>query len=1057
MSESQPTIGLGMIVKEITPDTWKMLAPLLGGQIDQLVLVTTQTPHEHEVSAVNVDFVIDARTIHGVKIETPHFPWVDDFAAARNFAFSHLTTDWLFWLDDDDEVQGAENIRTAVAEAARKDIGCIHLVYEYRHDDNGKPTVVQTRERFMRRDLEWTWKDRVHEYCAATKPHTVGLENSIVIVHQTNEPNTERNLRLLEMMLLEDPNNARLLAALGDTYMSLQEWDKAVEYNLKAYSRVENLDVKWTCATELARIYIRQRDYDPAIQWCHVAIDIHPDYSLAYLLLAHIAWFRDQDADRAILWLNDADADGRQEAPLVVHRLPADYTINRWDTEHRVLAEKGRWGEALQIVNSALIYMGADKNPRASMYGQWFYFFWYYKERVACEQSIYAAEAIVDHLFRRGDTLRARRFLEECLPLSVREDTRILRLYNRVEQLTAHVFDETKYQEFYDNNHSDPEDADHVMNGIEYEPYRMNVLLERLKARGARRVLDVGCGAGEPAIFLAEHGFLVTGLDINNLSVAEARRRAKRAEKEGRIKKGQVEFRTGSLETHGTEDLGKYDAVVMMELIEHLHPSKVPFYFAAAEDMLDVGGAVFATTPGMAVGDIPGVWEEFPRDHVQEFSRQDLERLILESPSRRQKLPMSLYKIYDPAVSVPGFASWFIEYEWYPEEASLGNNWEKPVVIYCGPGLEEWKPTDPDERGLGGSETWAAKTAREFRKLGHPVVVFAESTGVWEGVIYRHYSQFNPDAPFLGAPAWLTMVSRQTGMLDQRPATEHFWFMAHDVDYGEEMTPERWANIDRYFVLSEWQWQHTLEVYTNRDGDLLSPMPFEWQAKLSRFSNGIEPKFYADEPGWIHAKKPHSFIWSSSPDRGLDHLLGMWAEIRDMWPDATLDIYYGWDNVDALMGPARPWLRPFKERVQRMSKQDGVTWHGRIGQRQLAQEMLKHQFWLYPSSLPIELGSEPWNETFCITALEAQLAGVIPVMPRHGALPERFYYGVLEDDSSRWVDHLEVLDTWGPVPLLWRDTIAMFYNWGEVTGELWKLASLGAVGATVSNEAGLPL
>jgi SAM-dependent methyltransferase len=1049
MPDRQPTIGLGMIVKEITPDTWTNLWPLLGGQIDQLVIVTTQSPNPDQNN--NGKEAVDARVTQGVRISTPHFPWVDDFAAARNFAFSHLDTDWLFWIDDDDVVNGAGNVRNVVAEAERKGIGCVHLMYEYRHDNRGKATVVQTRERFMRRDLEWTWKDRVHEYCAAQKPHTVGLDDSVVIVHQTNEPNTERNLHLLQIMEKEDPNNARLLAALGDTYQSMGDFDQATHYTRRAFDRVDNLDVKWTCATELARTYIRQKDYDNAIQWCHVAIDVHPDYSLAYLLLAHIAWFRDQDADRAILFLNDADADGRVEAPLVVHRLPADYTINRWDTEHRVLAEKGLWREALQIVMSALDHMGAAENPRASMYGQWFYFFWYYKERVACENSIHATEALVDHLCRRGDTLRARRMIEEDLPLSIREDKRIIALYNRICEFTAHVFDETRYQEFYDNNHSDPEDADHVMNGIEYEPYRMNVLLERLKARGAKRILDVGCGAGEPAIFLAQNGMLVTGLDINNLSVAEARRRAKQAEKERKIKKGSVEFRTGSLETMGSDDLGKYDAVVMMELIEHLHPSKVPFYFGAAEDMLSPGGAVFATTPGMAVGDIPGVWEEFPRDHVQEFSRQDLERLILDSPSRRQKFPVSLYKIYDPSVSVPGFASWFIEYEWYPEEHNMGENWSKPVVIYAGPGLEEWKPTDPDEKGLGGSETWAAKTAREFRKLGHPVVVYAESTGVWEGVIYRHYSLFSPQTPFLGSPAWLTMVSRQTAMLDERPATEHFWFMAHDVDYGEEMTPARWANIDRYFVLSEWQHRHTLEVYRNDDEEnaLFMPMPFEWQAKISRFSNGIEPSFFKvpiDEKGWAVERVPHSFIWSSSPDRGLDHLLDQWEDIRDMWPDATLDIYYGWDNVDALMGPARPWLQPFKARIMSLLKQDGITWHGRIGQRQLAQEMLKHQFWLYPSLLPVELGSKPWNETFCITALEAQLAGVFPIFPRYGALPERFYYGAQEDDPNRWLEVLETSDkAEAAVPEFWRNQIATQYNWSTVTQRLWSWAMMESV------------
>src|SRR5688572_6539430 len=108
MQERRPTIGLGMIVKEITPETWTALWPLLGGQIDQLVIVTTHTPAvQHE----NTKEAVDSRVTHGTKIRVEHFPWVEDFAAARNYAFSFLDTDWLFWIDDDDMVLHPENLR----------------------------------------------------------------------------------------------------------------------------------------------------------------------------------------------------------------------------------------------------------------------------------------------------------------------------------------------------------------------------------------------------------------------------------------------------------------------------------------------------------------------------------------------------------------------------------------------------------------------------------------------------------------------------------------------------------------------------------------------------------------------------------------------------------------------------------------------------------------------------------------------------------------------------------------------------------------------------------
>jgi glycosyltransferase involved in cell wall biosynthesis len=33
-----------------------------------------------------------------------HFPWIDDFSAARNFAISHAQGQWIFWLDADEEL-----------------------------------------------------------------------------------------------------------------------------------------------------------------------------------------------------------------------------------------------------------------------------------------------------------------------------------------------------------------------------------------------------------------------------------------------------------------------------------------------------------------------------------------------------------------------------------------------------------------------------------------------------------------------------------------------------------------------------------------------------------------------------------------------------------------------------------------------------------------------------------------------------------------------------------------------------------------------------------------
>jgi tellurite methyltransferase len=48
-------------------------------------------------------------------------------------------------------------------------------------------------------------------------------------------------------------------------------------------------------------------------------------------------------------------------------------------------------------------------------------------------------------------------------------------------------------------------------------------VLPRLKARGARRALDLGCGVGRHALLLAEHGFAVDAIDGAAAGLAFAR------------------------------------------------------------------------------------------------------------------------------------------------------------------------------------------------------------------------------------------------------------------------------------------------------------------------------------------------------------------------------------------------------------------------------------------------------------------------------------------------------------------------------------------------------
>lgn len=67
-----------------------------------------------------------------------------------------------------------------------------------------------------------------------------------------------------------------------------------------------------------------------------------------------------------------------------------------------------------------------------------------------------------------------------------------------------------------------PWDQDHV-------PAELSALVEGSSALAPGRALDIGCGTGTQAVYLAQHGWQVTGVDVVERALGHARRRAEGA------------------------------------------------------------------------------------------------------------------------------------------------------------------------------------------------------------------------------------------------------------------------------------------------------------------------------------------------------------------------------------------------------------------------------------------------------------------------------------------------------------------------------------------------
>jgi glycosyltransferase involved in cell wall biosynthesis len=304
------------------------------------------------------------------------------------------------------------------------------------------------------------------------------------------------------------------------------------------------------------------------------------------------------------------------------------------------------------------------------------------------------------------------------------------------------------------------------------------------------------------------------------------------------------------------------------------------------------------------------------------------------------------------------------------DELSILDIEENPkyeIVFYVGPGCEPWNPNVMEEKGIGGSETAVWEMSRRLTKKGHKVKVYGDCEnleGIFDGVEFLHH----PNCKNIKCDVFVT--SRRPHITDDnfdiKSKIKLCW--VHDVNLGAALTHRRALRIDKFLVLSDWHRNFFLSVH---------PCVHPNQIVVTR--NGIDlTRFENSVP-----RNPHKAVYSSSPDRGLEVAIKAWPKIRKKIPDAELHIYYGfinWEVAARSVGDTGQLnLIEHLKNLMMDYEVHGVIYHGRIDQRQLAKEFMGSGVWAYPT----------WfSETSCITAMEAQAAGLRMVTSPIAALNE---------------------------------------------------------------------
>jgi glycosyltransferase involved in cell wall biosynthesis len=242
------------------------------------------------------------------------FEWSNSFSAARNFALSNCTGNWILYLDADERLseKSIEELKKNIIRPEKFGIKC--TVRNIESESGRDNTMKYTR--LFRNISGIEFSGRIHEQIdpALAKLNFRILNSNIEIIHLgyniSDEGKREKARRNLDLLLrdfeesgsnyiayqlaqsyniLEDMENSEKYALIAVNGKSLNQQQRAISYGLLANNFLKKHDVnsalyyinealKWDASQPYlnlltSKIYLRMQDYSNAEEYCRRALD----------------------------------------------------------------------------------------------------------------------------------------------------------------------------------------------------------------------------------------------------------------------------------------------------------------------------------------------------------------------------------------------------------------------------------------------------------------------------------------------------------------------------------------------------------------------------------------------------------------------------------------------------------------------------------------------------------------------------------------------------------------------------------------------------------------
>ena len=340
----------------------------LQGAVDEILLVDSSMDDTRRIA------------LQYPKVKVVPIVWEDNFGAARNIGLQHVQTDWVIWIDAD-EVLIPEDVN-AIREVAGvfHHLSIIPALHVW-HLNQVKGTIQHdfSQVRMFPAQRGLRYYGRIHEQIGTDKGiyqlDTYRRAVKIRLDHHGYEPavlqskgKLERNLRLLKLMVEEDPENPGHWLFYGRESLGLGLEEQAFTALLEA----ERLGFQTPLFGSMPEIYrlliqimMQRKNVAEAEAYCHKALAQSPDFPDAHYLLAQV---RMRQADELLRLAEASIKQSLTSLPNYRGSVSADYHIGEWKAATslgELAMRSGKLARAKQIFSQLKEKPGAAEDHRS--------------------------------------------------------------------------------------------------------------------------------------------------------------------------------------------------------------------------------------------------------------------------------------------------------------------------------------------------------------------------------------------------------------------------------------------------------------------------------------------------------------------------------------------------------------------------------------------------------------------------------------------------------------------------------------------------------------------